>query len=63
MRIRFENPIQPCPTAGADEEEDVDEDICRGDDDDDQRTNANVVCHPVQQALVDLMMMFMIKTC
>ena len=47
----------PCPTTGPSKEENVNEDICGGDDDNDEGADANVVRHPVQHALVVVMMM------
>ena len=46
----------PCPTTGPSKEENVNEDICGGDDDNDEGADANVVRHPVQHALVVMMM-------
>ena len=45
----------PCPTTGPSKEENVNEDICGGDDDNDEGADANVVRHPVQHALVVVM--------
>ena len=46
----------PCPTTGPSKEKNVNEDICGGDDDNDEGADANVVRHPVQHALVVVMM-------
>ena len=53
--------IQPCSAAGPDKEEDVNEDICGGDDDDDEGTDANVVRNTLQQALVVLMLRIILR--
>ena len=44
-----------------DKEEDVNEDICRGDDDDDQGTDANIVRNTLQQALVFLRLRIILR--